>query len=879
MFDAARMPPFNVPLRRRHRNSSLGKHLTFALCDYERDGYYPGVDWLLANKDLTINNQTVSPTFCYIGGDANSSDWSPYKHGETLTLQAGTAPSYNQGSPGHGTNDDSVKFNSGGQYMASSSSFGDLGTDDFVWELVLKLPDTNAGTEFWMSKYVGPAPYWIIGRVADNAHVHVWLVGDMSAASVISGTLAASTWYHVMLFGDRSGYAQIFVNGVTSGSAVDVSGLGNFASDYNMHIGGGRSTIAYCSLWSRPDWLDTHLQSDLAAERALRWQGVYPQRAKGTAVPTVKTRSTSAYMYKIESGQAKLHKVGAEHLRVCQGYDPAAAEFVYGYLAEPQRTNRVTYSEAIAAHWTKVDAGDAVASDAVECPDGRTVADSLAADTDVGQHGMSTSVTLVSDTTHTFSMFVKAGSAEYNDVIKLEDTTTGCYAYFKLSTVEVLEQSSCAGYIVGPYGHDFYLCIIVYTATSGAKTVRWLVGDDFEVISDSIAGDDAVNFYVWGAQMEEDKYPTTPIVTDGAIATRNADPLEFVAGANIGGEDRGKVTVECDVLLPVVSDGGQRCVVDIADSGSDYIQCAVAGYGRGELTIRSSGGTDGDAGAAEDVSDGESHSLSFRCQANRADVSCDAVSGDVDTTCDIPDALDRLCIGVDLDGAQQFCGLISRLRVYKKFVPSHTTSESWRLLPLSTTDTGSLQFITRGPAGTGMWVDWGDGNSEWIQHTGTGNDITTTHDYGGVAGTKDIAFVGALHHVTQFQCIDPTLSGDISNLSGMTSLTALVLYNSAVSGDISNLSGMTSLAYLYLNTTSVDTYGTTSLPAWADCNIQIHDLGLDQTEVDDFLIDLAAAGGTNGPLNIAGTNDARSSASDAAKATLLGNGWALTVNE
>jgi len=285
----------------------------------------------------------------------------------------------------------------------------------------------------------------------------------------------------------------------------------------------------------------------------------------------------------------------------------------------------------------------------------------------------------------------------------------------------------------------------------------------------------------------------------------------------------------------------------------------------------------------------------------------------------------------------------------------------------STTDTGSLTFVTRGPASTGMWIDWGDGNSEWIQHIGTGSDVTTVHDYAGAPGTKTITFSGVLSLVTKFKCSDAlfagnvselaafegitylylygqtSLTGDVSSLSGLTGLTyALIaatgvtgdlgalntltscetfhLYGSAMTGDIADLASMTQVTSLRVETTSasgnigalktltsltilrasgtsitgdigeLDTlasltdlrvtdnsmsYGTTTLPAWGG-TVYLYSDGFSTAEVDNFFIDLDAAGGTGGTLNIGGTNAAPSAAAITAINNLIGKSWDLT---
>jgi len=146
----------------------------------------------------------------------------------------------------------------------------------------------------------------------------------------------------------------------------------------------------------------------------------------------------------------------------------------------------------------------------------------------------------------------------------------------------------------------------------------------------------------------------------------------------------------------------------------------------------------------------------------------------------------------------------------------------------------------------------------------------------------DIADINNLTSLTRLHLGSTSVSGDIANLNTLTSLTSLYLYNTSVSGDIAGINTLTNLTYLYLYDTSVSDYTTTTLPDWETCDIQINDLGLTTTEVDNFLIDLDNATGApgNGILNISGTNAARSSDSDAAMTSLVDvKSWVITVNE
>ena len=144
----------------------------------------------------------------------------------------------------------------------------------------------------------------------------------------------------------------------------------------------------------------------------------------------------------------------------------------------------------------------------------------------------------------------------------------------------------------------------------------------------------------------------------------------------------------------------------------------------------------------------------------------------------------------------------------------------------------------------------------------------------------DISVLSGLTLLELLYLDTTSVSGDIANLSGLTSLTDLFLNNTSVSGDIADLSGLTLLIWLFLNNTSIDTYTQGTLSDWEGTTINIQDLGLDQTEVSDFLIDLDNATGSpgNGILDISGTNAIPNAAGLTAKGNLEGKGWTVTVS-
>jgi hypothetical protein len=148
----------------------------------------------------------------------------------------------------------------------------------------------------------------------------------------------------------------------------------------------------------------------------------------------------------------------------------------------------------------------------------------------------------------------------------------------------------------------------------------------------------------------------------------------------------------------------------------------------------------------------------------------------------------------------------------------------------------------------------------------------------------DISGFDALTSLTRLYLYSTSVSGDISGFDALTSLTVLHLYNTSVSGDVVllqplvNLTGTNTWEGGRLDNTNISSYTSAGdLPAWS-CYINVSDLGLSQSDVDDFLVDLDNGGGTDGVLVIDGTNAAPSGTGDAAVTSLEGKSWTVTTS-
>jgi len=200
--------------------------------------------------------------------------------------------------------------------------------------------------------------------------------------------------------------------------------------------------------------------------------------------------------------------------------------------------------------------------------------------------------------------------------------------------------------------------------------------------------------------------------------------------------------------------------------------------------------------------------------------------------------------------------------------------KDWIELTTDQTIPETISLIVVVNTGQTVWVNWGDGT----KNTYTSDDTTVIypqHTY--TSGNYIIQVGGDLDDLLLFNVSSSTLGGNISTFTVLNNLASLILQGTSMSGDVGILKTIESIDYIYLNETNVS-YTSTSLPAWPGRRIRLQDNGWDETTVDAFLVDLADGVGSNGILNIDGTNAARSSASDAAVTALEAAGWAITVN-
>lgn len=602
---------------------------------------------------LTINGTTVYPSARYRGVDATVSSWPAWGYGETLTIAgSGDDPTPNDGSPLLGANDDSVCFSGGKYYVGPDNDYLNAGTQDIVIEGIFR-PKYDGSIRHSISNWISPLGYMIY---ISSAGTTLHYIGNGTTTKHISISIPAGATYHFLWAIDRSGSMRAYVNGSIAGTIDITAVVGSMSnSSYPFVIGansnGARLSISgfeYFAIYMGQDWLDTHEQDDLAKERFSRLCGVYPQIARGTAVPLVCSRASVAMLRKYESGSTRLYRVEENWPRIEHVKDGSDNDFK-GYLSEPEAENICLQSEDMSTTWAKVNAGDTIDSDAAAGPDGEIALDGIIADATDTQHGFSQPMTLTA-ASWVFSKFFEVGDRDwgYLDV----STIANAYAYFDLATGAIGTTGAAATAGIEDYGDGLYRCWITYTGTVAAHTHRSLAADADG--DNSIVGDaSTTNIYQGYAQVELGIYPTSYIKTTTAAATRAADRLYYDGDDGNAGDEHG--TIECTVLAHDAAPASVRNLVTLSAAGSadNKISYRLNTSQQAEVYVRDAAADQVSSAGSTDACDDEDHIHRLRYKVNSVWSLLDG-SQEIseDDSCTIP-TIDRIDIGADEGGDSQ----------------------------------------------------------------------------------------------------------------------------------------------------------------------------------------------------------------------------------
>lgn len=612
---------------------------------------------------LTINGVTETPDGRYKGGDATQAIWSAWGYGVELAIvNRSTDPAINDGSPLLGDEDDSVRLTNGDHYVGD---VGDLATEDAVIELFFRMGSSGI---LLARRQGGTGNGWLVYR--SGSSLAFW-INDGSGATQVNtaaGQVVTGAWYHAILFANRDGFAQWYVNGVASGAAVDISSnSGTTTTTDNLSIGAyvtgltaTNASIALASIYKRDGWLDTHLQADVAADRFEKVSGIWLARARGTRRASF-TRSSAGYLDKVESGGRRLYYMGAGWPRVCSRPD-TSGDARTGYLSERSTLNLFTYNRNISAYWSKTNCTVVGAVEPSPDPH-RDEASELKETAFVSiYHVIQRGASLTDGVQYCTSLYVKP--INRTEVRLAAVSAPTAYAFFVLSGAGSIGTTSATDdQGVEQLDDGWYRIWIVFTASGTAsRQMQLIVADTGENLSyNGVLGQASVQ--VFGGQTEDAACPSSLILTEASAVTRTADVLTYVG--DDGNVPAGGGFLRASFMLPdqddedpyiaALSDGGsasERVVLLLGgDTSWSFIQEGVEGI------VHSSE-------VAVDSSDGDEHDFELRYKIDSAVFKRDGtvIATDSDVAA-IPDDLDTINVGAAQSSLIQTGGLITRLRI------------------------------------------------------------------------------------------------------------------------------------------------------------------------------------------------------------------------
>ena len=185
-------------------------------------------------------------------------------------------------------------------------------------------------------------------------------------------------------------------------------------------------------------------------------------------------------------------------------------------LLEPQSTNLVTQSELFSDASYIKDAGVSVGTIDNESPSTTLNATKI----DVNNNGRI--YTNVATNTYYTSVFIKGG----------------VFSYFKFAGVNVdLVSETIVGGTIESFGNGWFRIGTTYT---GNRPFQVQAYPDASYATHTTTGD----YYIWGAQAEEQPYPTSYIPTNGTIATRLADSITGAGSTDLINSEEGVLYFE-----------------------------------------------------------------------------------------------------------------------------------------------------------------------------------------------------------------------------------------------------------------------------------------------------------------------------------------------
>ena len=241
-------------------------------------------------------------------------------------------------------------------------------------------------------------------------------------------------------------------------------------------------------------------------------------------------------------------------------------------LAEPQRTNLLTYSEDF-SQWAAEESSVSLNTLETLSPDGGNNATILTENTSFGKHGVVVNTTS-GGSSYSFSFFAKYKTRQFISIVTSDDVYWQSQVVVNLIDGSITKEFSRSYTItnkVEDFGNGWYKISASINGTYNTRFYSRIYLSNVAVPSDppnNFYTGESLSAYIWAAQLEVGSFPTSYIPTSGSTVTRNQDIFTRDGIGSLINSTEGVLFLEVAAL----ADDGTNRYLSISDgTTSNYI--------------------------------------------------------------------------------------------------------------------------------------------------------------------------------------------------------------------------------------------------------------------------------------------------------------------
>ena len=333
-------------------------------------------------------------------------------------------------------------------------------------------------------------------------------------------------------------------------------------------------------------------------------------------------------------------------------------------LAEPQRTNLVTYSSDFTDSSWNLDGLNVNltrTSNATTSPSGeenatKLIGNNISKDPNNSYIGVNTSAAAP----YTTSIFAKKGEYDYL-VSGIGSYAGGYYAIFNLSNGTVSTSPTASGTTasIEDFGNGWYRCLVNTTNTGGSEIL---------FLSTSVDGTLTTNYtnttngiFVYGGQVENGSYATSYIPTSGSTVTRNQDQFTRDGIGSLINSTEGVLFAEISAFS---NDGTNRTIALSDGTGNNLVRFYFSNSSNRIVAQVKVGGSTQVTFDITGITVTDFNKVALKYKENDFSIWINGIERGIDTNGSVPTGLNRLALDNGASGELLF-GKVKQLQVYK----------------------------------------------------------------------------------------------------------------------------------------------------------------------------------------------------------------------